>query len=166
MRFHGYQPVATLAARRIAANLTAAGVPAAVHENHRYRPWFREVLDAHARGVLGKLRFLRIEHFNATSPAEVYKQESETGVWLEYGSHLADMMRSLLGNPLRVWARSHRITSRVAGESLVTAMFEFPEATATIEVGWKNSAVRPSGSGTCSTSWCFPPQALRTALKM
>ncbi|MCL6543669.1 MAG: Gfo/Idh/MocA family oxidoreductase [Bryobacteraceae bacterium] len=129
------------AALRVAEVLSAPGVVAAVHENHRYRPWFRRVLEAHRSGLLGRVRFLRIEHFNATSPAEPYKLTSPTGVWLEYGSHLVDMMRALLGEPTRVLAQGYRVSRSIAGESLVAAQYQLDGATASIEVGWKESAL-------------------------
>jgi len=129
------------AALRTAEVLSAPRVVAAVHENHRYRPWFRRVLDARRSGLLGRVRFLRIEHFNATSPAEAYKRAAPTGVWLEYGSHLVDMMRALLGEPASVLAQGYRVSHTVAGESLVAAQYQFDGATASIEVGWKESAL-------------------------
>jgi len=112
----------------------------AVHENHRYRPWFQRVRAAFQRGAFGKVSLLRIEHLIATEPREAYKNEAETGVWLEYGSHLVDMMRSLLGEPTRVHARMHRLNPLVKGESLAHAVYEYPEATAAIEAGWKHAA--------------------------
>lgn len=126
---------------RLAGLLSGPGIIAAVHENHRYRPWFQRVLAALDSGLFGRLRFVRVEHFNATSPAEAYKQLAPTGVWLEYGSHLVDMMRALLGEPLSVLARSYRVSRSVAGESLVAAQFQFEDAVACIEVGWKESAL-------------------------
>jgi len=126
---------------RLAGLLSAPGVLAAVHENHRFRPWFLRVLEARDSGLLGRVRFLRIEHFNATSPAEPYKLAAPTGVWLEYGSHLVDMMRALLGEPSGVLAQGHRVSRSVAGESLVAAQYQFDGATASIEVGWKESAL-------------------------
>lgn len=113
----------------------------AVHENHRYRPWFQR-----ARSLgLGPLSLARFEHLNATEPGEAYKNESETGIFLEYGSHLVDMMRSVLGEPLRVHARMHRLNPKVRGESLVHAVYEYPEATAVVEVAWKDAAITQGG---------------------
>jgi D-apiose dehydrogenase len=113
----------------------------AVHENHRYRPWFRAVLERHAEGFFGTPRLARFEHLNATHPGEVYKSEAAAGVLLEYGSHLVDMMRSLLGEPRRVYARLHRLNGAVRGESLVHAVYEYPDATAVVEAGWKSAAI-------------------------
>jgi predicted dehydrogenase len=116
----------------------------AVHENHRYRPWFRRVRTLVQEQQFGASCFLRIEHLNATEPAEAYKNVAEAGVFLEYGSHLVDMMRSLLGEPLRVYARMHELNSRVQGESLVQAVYEYPGCTAQIGAGWKHAALTQS----------------------
>jgi predicted dehydrogenase len=116
----------------------------AVHENHRYRPWFQTARQGVSTGKYGDITLAKFEHLNATSPRELYKQESERGILLEYGSHLIDMMRSVLGEPARVYARAHRITAAVRGESLAHAVFEYPSATAVVEVGWKHAAITQS----------------------
>ena len=121
----------------------------AVHENHRYRPWFQRVRSQFQAGDVGKVSFVRIEHLNATEPAESYKNQSSSGVWLEYGSHLVDMMRSLLGEPQSVHARMHRVNWNVRGESIVHALFEYPDCTAVIDVGWKRAALTQSSVLLC-----------------
>jgi predicted dehydrogenase len=112
-----------------------------VHENHRYRPWFQDVLTLLHSGALGPLRFVRVEHLNATGPAVAYKQQAPTGVWLEYGSHLVDMMRALLGEPLAAHARMHHLNSSVRGESLLHATYDYPGCTAVVAAGWKQAAL-------------------------
>ncbi len=119
----------------------------AVHENHRYRPWFQR-----ACAAVTDVRFLRIDHLNASEPKEAYKNIAPTGVWLEYGSHLVDMMRAVLGEPLRVHARMHRTNPFVAGESIAHATFEYPDRTAVVEAGWKHSALTQSSVLLCAES--------------
>jgi predicted dehydrogenase len=121
----------------------------AVHENHRYRPWFREIGEQCRQGTLGNLKFVRIEHLNATEPGEAYKNQSARGVWLEYGSHLVDMMRSLLGEPDAVYARMHRSNPNVQGESLAHATYEYADCTAVVEAGWKRAAATQSSVLVC-----------------
>jgi predicted dehydrogenase len=113
----------------------------AVHENHRYRPWFQRVAAALRDDVFGAPRYLEIRHINATYPKEAYKTEVELGVFFEYGSHLVDMMRCLLGDPSRVHARFERPTAQVSGESLAQALYEYPGASASITAGWKDGAI-------------------------
>ncbi len=113
----------------------------AVHENHRYRPWFQLIRTRLEEGYFGRLHYVKLEHLNATEPGEAYKNEVELGVLWEYGTQLVDMMRSLLGEPIRVLARMHRLNPRVRGESLVHAVYQYPDVTAVIEVGWKHAAL-------------------------
>jgi predicted dehydrogenase len=136
-------------ARDLVSRSSSSDRKFAVHENHRYRPWFRKVRALCEAEDLGKLRFVRIEHLNATEPAESYKNQSSSGVWLEYGSHLVDMMRGLLGEPARVHARMHRVNRYVKGESLAHATFEYPDCTAVIEAGWKHAAMTQSSVLVC-----------------
>jgi predicted dehydrogenase len=108
-----------------------------VHENHPYRPWFRDMLQRHRAGFFGRPRFLHLEQHDAREPPELFKSEAARGVLLEYGVHVVDMVRSLLGEPARASARLERINPRVRGESLAHVVFEYPETTAVIDVSWK-----------------------------
>lgn len=117
----------------------------AVHENHRYRPWFRETLKRMSEGFFGVPRLVRLEQYEPAAPPEVYKTDMKLAVLLEYGTHLVDMMRALLGEPRRVYARLHRINPCVRGESLAHVVYEYPETTALIEIAWK-----PGGAGQAS----------------
>lgn len=113
----------------------------AVHENHRYRPWFQTVRESLTEGFFGNVFFLRLEQFDAQEPPETYKQDAAEGVLLEYGSHLVDMVRCLLGEPAKVFARTHSRNPRICGDSLAHVVYEYPEATAIVDVGWKAGAV-------------------------
>ena len=128
-------------ARMLVAEMSGYQKLFAVHENHRYRPWFRGIRQRFEQGVFGAPSFLRIEHLEATEPREEYKNQAESGIVLEYASHLVDMMRSLLGEPLRVYARTHRLNHRVRGESVAHMVYEYPHCTAVIDAGWEHSAV-------------------------
>jgi predicted dehydrogenase len=108
-----------------------------VHENHPYRPWFREMLQRTRAGFFGTPRFLHLVQHDPREPPEAFKAEAERGVLLEYGVHLVDMVRALLGEPVHVWARLQRINPRVRGESLAHVVFEYPETTAVLDISWK-----------------------------
>lgn len=114
----------------------------AVHENHRYRPWFQETLRRMNEGFFGAPRLLRLEQYEPSAPPEAYKTDMKRAVLLEYGTHLVDMMRALLGEPRRVYARLHRINRQVRGESIAHVVYEYPETTAVIEIAWKPSGAR------------------------
>ena len=109
----------------------------AVHENHRYRPWFRKVLALHREGCFGAPLFLRLEQYDAGEPPEQYKVEAKHGVLLEYGTHLVDMMVALLSGPARVYARLHRLNPAVRGESHAVVAYEYPGASAVIDIAWQ-----------------------------
>jgi predicted dehydrogenase len=128
-------------ARALACEMSGYPRLFAVHENHRYRPWFRIIENEYRAGAFGNVSLVRLEHLNAREPAEAYKLSAREGVLLEYGSHLVDMMRALLGEPRRVYARVHRLSPVIQAESLVHAAYEYPEITAIIDVAWKHAAI-------------------------
>jgi predicted dehydrogenase len=116
-----------------------------VHENHRFRPWFQDLLAQRDDGILGRIGFLRLEQHDARAPLESFKVQSDRGVLLEYGVHMIDMVRALLGEPLAVTARTDRLNPRVAGDSFAHVTFEYPRATAVVEISWRaNGADRGS----------------------
>ena len=116
-----------------------------VHENHPYRPWFRDILRRHRDGFFGRPRFLHLVQHDAHEPPERFKSEAERGVLLEYGVHLVDMVRALLGEPHRVSARLQRINLRVRGDSLAHVVFEYAEAIAVIDISWKAHGLQQGG---------------------
>ncbi|MBL9218926.1 MAG: Gfo/Idh/MocA family oxidoreductase [Opitutaceae bacterium] len=112
-----------------------------VHENHIYRPWFQQVRTLHRLGTLGSLRRVSLEQHDPQGPPQVFSRESRRGVLLEYGVHLVDMIRTLLGVPTRVSARLGHIHPAVRGESLAEVTFDYPETTATIDIAWRNDGL-------------------------
>jgi predicted dehydrogenase len=126
-------------ARSLVAEL--AGYPRlfAVHENHPYRPWFRELLRRAEDGFFGDLRRLSLVQHDAREPPERFKAEAERGIMLEYGVHLVDMVRKLLGEPQRVQASFGRVNERVRGESLAAVIYECENAAAVIDISWKTA---------------------------
>ncbi|MEJ1971846.1 MAG: Gfo/Idh/MocA family oxidoreductase [Lacunisphaera sp.] len=117
-----------------------------VHENHRFRPWFQEVLRLHRTGFFGRILHLRLEQHDPVEPPQKINLEAERGVWLQYGVHLADMVHALLGDPGRVRAWLAHINPRVRGESLAQVVLEYPDATAAIDVSWKAAGMRQGGA--------------------
>jgi D-apiose dehydrogenase len=129
------------AARRLVAAMRGHSKLFAVHENHRYRPWFQRVLQDHREGFFGRIHLLRLEQHDPREPGVLYKLQAERGVALEYGTHLVDMMRALLGEPDGVYARFHSFNPRVSGESLAHIVYEYAHTTAVIEIAWKPSGL-------------------------
>jgi predicted dehydrogenase len=117
----------------------------AVHENHPYRPWFRQVLSRHRQGAFGTLRMLRLAQYDSREPPEAYKNEAKLGVLLEYGTHLVDMALTLLGVPDRVYARLAHGNPRMRGESLAFVVYEYPNTTAVVDIAWKPGGLAHGG---------------------
>jgi predicted dehydrogenase len=80
----------------------------------------------------------------------------EHGVFLEYGTHLVDMIRALLRDPTRVYARMHHFGSSMRGENQALAVYEYPETTAIVNIAWQ-PAGPPFGSflveGDCGVAY-------------
>jgi predicted dehydrogenase len=117
-----------------------------VHENHVFRPWFQQVLAEQRNGALGSLRWVRLEQNDAALPPQEFCRTSELGVLLIYGVHLVDMVRTLLGTPGKVSARLQRISPGIQGESLAHVTFEYPGATAVVDVAWKEGGFSQGGA--------------------
>ena len=132
-------------ARRLVADMSTSPRLFAVHENHRFRPWFAEVRRRHAAGFFGRLRYLRVDQFDPYEPAEKFKAEAVRGVTLEYGTHLIDMVRALLGHPQATFARMHTPNPRVRGESLAHITYLYQDATAVVDIAWKAAGLQQGG---------------------
>lgn len=117
----------------------------AIHENHRYRPWFQEVLKRARQGFFGQPHFIRFEQHNPSEPDVPFKLKMKQGIFLEHGTHLVDMMRALLGEPLRTYARMHHVGRKLAGESLAHVSYNYSQTTAVIDVAWKPGGVQQAG---------------------
>jgi predicted dehydrogenase len=132
-------------ARTLVAGMEGYPKLFAVHENHPYRPWFRQVAALHREGFFGTPRLLRVEQYDAKEPPEAYKNEAALGVLIEYGTHLVDMALTLLGTPVRTYARAHRLNPRTMGETSALVAYEYPETTAVIDIGWKPGGLAHGG---------------------
>ena len=109
----------------------------AVHENHRYRPWFQRVAALQREGFFGEASWLRLEQYDPSEPPERYKNEAKRGVLLEYGTHLVDMAVALFGMPQRVHARTHHLNPRMRGESHALVVYEYGQTSAIVDIAWQ-----------------------------
>ena len=122
------------AARALVAALADYPRRCGVHENHRYRPWFRTVLARHAAAAFGTLQSIHLLQHDPEPPPEPFKRQAAHGVLLEYGVHLVDLTRALLGDPQAVSARIHRLNPAVHGDSLAHVTLHYGGATALIDI--------------------------------
>ncbi len=116
-----------------------------VHENHRYRPWFRTILERLQGASFGTVRWMRLFQHDPGEPSEEFKTRAPQGILFEYGSHLVDMMRAALGEPKSVRVTACNLNPRVRAESLAFAAYQYPDATAVIDIAWKPLGI-PEGA--------------------
>lgn len=98
------------------------------------------------KGRSGRIRWVRLEQNDPFLPPQDFCRTSEKGVLLLYGVHLVDMVRALLGAPERVSASLHRVSPGIRGESLAHVAFEYPDATAIVDVAWKDGGFSQGGA--------------------
>lgn len=117
-----------------------------VHENWRFRPYYRKAGEWIAAGLLGRLQQCCMSAFsagliadaNGVRPALVREPSIRTSSLLVTGSvliHHLDVLRYLLG-PLRVvHARSGRETDEVKADTFTTIMLETPARAPVVLMG-------------------------------
>ena len=118
----------------------AAGVRLFVHENWRWRPWFREIRAVLDSGVLGTIHYC---HYGARIAGTVPTPEHPEGFSLsrqpffrtmkrfllfESGIHMLDVCRYLFGEPRSIYAQTRHVSPLIAAEAVVTAVINFPAA--------------------------------------
>jgi predicted dehydrogenase len=133
------------------ASCDAAGVRLMVHENWRYRPWYRALRAEIDAGTVGRPIRLRIAHRDtralrpdgfADQPALAVAPRL---ILMDMGCHLVDTARFLLGEVRAVHATVGRFGDGHPGEDL-----------ATLSVVFDGGAL-----GLLDLSWCAPPDLAR-----
>jgi predicted dehydrogenase len=132
-----------------------AGVLLSVNENWRWRSWYRDVRRLLEDGAVGGPRYARIAvHRNVTiglpgqaepglMERQSYTRTMPRLILYEWGIHLVDTLRMLLGEPRWVHAAMSRLSPHVAGEdrALLTYGFgEDGEITTAIDISWSTVA--------------------------
>lgn len=133
-------------ARRMRDTAQRASVRLMVHENFRFRPWYREVKRQLAGGTLGQVYYVHSDgRFAGTvtsaahpeTPWSIARQPSFTSpkrlLLLESVIHQIDVCRFLFGDATSVYARARRVSPLVQGEDLVSLSMAFGDVIAVIE---------------------------------
>lgn len=123
-----------------------AGVRFMVHENWRFRSWYRVLGKLLREGILGQIFYA---HFCARFAGTVLSQEypdvpyslrrqpffADMSPFLVFESviHHLDVSRYLFGEPISVYARLHRVSELIKGEDLATVVLGYPHLTSVIE---------------------------------
>ncbi len=123
-----------------------------VHENWRFRPWYRIFRKQLETGVVGQPIRLRLFHRDPRAlrldgfKNQPYFAEMPQLILLEMGCHLVDTARFLLGEIVTVTATAKRFGNGHPGEDLATLSLEFT-----------------SGAlGLLDMTWCAPSEADRS----
>jgi predicted dehydrogenase len=120
-----------------------AGVRFMVHENWRFRPWYRALKAALDAGVVGRPVRLRLAHRDtrALRPGgfadQPYFAEMPRLILLEMGPHLIDTARYLMGEVASLFARLDRYGAGHPGEDVATLSLRFTSgATGLLDLSW------------------------------
>lgn len=122
-------------ARRMVEIADAAGIALIVHENWRFKPWFREarrLIDAGRIGPVHSIAF-RLRPGDGQGPQaylarQPYFQQMKRFLVHETAIHLVDVFRYLVGEVTGVFARLRRLNPHIAGEDAGTIVFDFASA--------------------------------------
>lgn len=133
-------------AQAMLATVEKAGIRAMVHENFRFRPWFRALGQRLDAGDIGQPFYLRSDlrlagtvttSLHPEAPWSLTRQPFFAGLdrflILESMIHQVDVARYFLGEPKTIYARARRISPHVAGEDLAILHLGFETADAVIE---------------------------------
>jgi D-apiose dehydrogenase len=133
-------------ARRIVRTAAEASAPVMVHENWRFRSWYRALSDVLATGELGDVHWARLAtRFAGTVttaahpdvPYNLRRQpffaDADPLLLLESVIHQIDVTRFLFGEPTDVYARLHRVSPHVRGEDCALVVLGYPQRTVVLE---------------------------------
>lgn len=128
-----------------------AGVRLMVHENWRFRPWYRALRAAIDAGSAGRVIRLRLAHRDTRAlrpdgfADQPYFAAMPRLILLEMGPHLIDTARFLMGEIHGVVARLDRFGPGHPGEDCATLLLRFASGAA----------------GVLDLSWCAPAGTAR-----
>ncbi|SIN78727.1 Predicted dehydrogenase [Singulisphaera sp. GP187] len=133
------------------ASCAAGSVRLMIHENWRFRPWYRTLKRELESGTIGRPIRLRLAHRDtrALRPDgfrdQPYFATMPRLILIEMGCHLVDTARYLLGEVETVSATVGRFGAGHIGEDL-----------ATLSLGFASGAI-----GLLDMTWCAPPDVAR-----
>jgi predicted dehydrogenase len=127
------------------------GVRLMIHENWRYRPWYRAMRAEIDAGTIGRPLRLRIAHRDTRAlradgfADQPYLATARRLILMEMGCHLVDTARYLIGEVQTVHATAVRFGKGHPGEDLATLSLYFAGGVL----------------GLLDMSWCAPPDLAR-----
>lgn len=131
------------------AKAEAAGKRLVVHDNWRWRPWYREVAALVADAAVGTPRFaafrchrnLVLPTADGSAPDLLARQPTTAGmeklIVFEWGIHLLDVLRMILGPMTGVWASMATTSPLVSGEDRAIIHARHASgATSVVDISW------------------------------
>jgi predicted dehydrogenase len=129
----------------------SAGVRFMIHENWRFRPWYRALRALIDSGSIGRPIRVRIAHRDTRSIRpegfvdQPYQAAMPRLILMDMGCHLIDTARYLMGEITSVSATTGRFGRENVGEDLATLVVSFANG----------------GVGLLDFSWCAAPDRAR-----
>ena len=138
-----------------------AGVRLMIHENWRFRPWYRGLRDEIDAGLIGRPIRLRISHHDARAlrpdglAAQPYLATMRRLILMDMGCHLVDTARYLIGEVQTVSATIGRYGRSTAGEDVaMLALYFAGGALGLLDLSWCTS---PDGA---RPEWALNPTVI------
>jgi predicted dehydrogenase len=127
------------------------GATLTTNENWRWRSWYRQLKDVLDSKRLGEPRYARIAaHHNVAlghpgAPPPILQRQSYTAsmshfLVMEWGVHLIDTLRMLLGEPQWVHATMSQASPYFQGEDRAVISLGFGGIIASIDISWATHA--------------------------
>lgn len=136
-------------ARELIEVCDSAGVRCVVNDNWRWRDWYRQVKSIVDNGTLGTPRFASFTcHRNLVLPKhdgtlpDLLTRQPTTGrmehlIVFEWGIHLIDVLRMVLGPIRHVWASLDTTSPLIAGEDRAVIHMEHTSgARSLVDISW------------------------------
>lgn len=137
------------AARQMIAVAEATGVLLHIHENWRWRSWYREVRRLLLEGEIGRPVYARIfSHSGSWLPGTEHDPDHrflrwERAILYDWGTHHVDVLRFLFGNVATVYARNASVSELLDADDRSVVVLTFrdrPDMTAMIDLSWSSFA--------------------------
>jgi predicted dehydrogenase len=132
-------------ARQMMGVCQQAGVMLVVHENWRWRPWYRAIREMVAAGKIGRPFYARIFGHSDSWVAGRVKEGhrnlyGDKVVLYDYGVHHLDLMRFLFGEPTSLYARLGKSNPRMRGEGQAIVLLNYLHMTALVDISFSSYA--------------------------
>jgi D-apiose dehydrogenase len=124
-----------------------AGVKLLVHENWRWRTWYREIKQMLDAGKIGRPKYLSFfghghPFQDPNFPINPRYFGRKHLVLFEYGIHHLDVMRYLIGEPISVYAAAIHDHPRLPGEMRIVVTLTWDECIGLLDLGWNSYGAR------------------------